>query len=133
MRKATPAALPQRQSRRLQGQAPLSLPSPTGGVVGSAATTPFGGTAPLNPAQHNYAQIEKEALSLVYGVKHFHQYVYSRKFELITDQKLLLAILGLKNRVPSLAAARLQRWAVLLSAYSYDIHFKATEDNTNAN
>ena len=43
---ATPAVLPQRRSRRLRGQAPQSPSSPTGGVVGSAATTPFGGKPP---------------------------------------------------------------------------------------
>ena len=31
-----------------------------------------------------------------------------------------------------MAAARLQRWALLLSAYSYDIQFKHTQDHANA-
>lgn len=32
-----------------------------------------------------------------------------------------------------MAAARLQRWALLLSAYSYEIEFKCTKDHANAN
>ena len=86
----------------------------------------------LSVSEHNYAQIKKEALSLIYGFKKFHQYLYGRKFMIITDHKPLLAILGPKTGVPSLAAARLQRWAVLLSAYSYDIRSKPTDKHANA-
>ena len=46
--------------------------------------------------------------------------------------KPLTAILGLKKRIPSLAAARLQRWALLLSAYNYEIQFKPTQSHCNA-
>ena len=31
-----------------------------------------------------------------------------------------------------MAAARLQRWALLLSAYTYDIQYKPTESHSNA-
>ena len=82
--------------------------------------------------ERNYPQIEKEALALVFGVKHFHQYLYGRKFCLITDHKPLTTILAADKAIPSLAAARLQRWAILLSAYRYDIRFRRTEDHANA-
>lgn len=49
----------------------------------------------------------------------------------MTDHKPLLAILGPKKGVPALAA-RLQRWAVLLSANTYDIRFKTTVNHANA-
>ena len=86
----------------------------------------------LSPSEQNYAQLEKEALSLVFGVKKFNQYLYGRKFTLIIDHKPLTAILGPKKGIPSLAAARLQRWAVLLSAYEYEIKYKSTHDHCNA-
>ena len=86
----------------------------------------------LSPSERNYAQLEKEALSLIFGVKKFHQYLYGRKFQLVTDHKPLTAILGPKKGIPSLAAARLQRWALLLSAYQYDIIFKRTLEHGNA-
>ena len=86
----------------------------------------------LTKNEKNYAQVEKEALSLIFGVKHFHSYLYGRKFTLVTDHKPLTAILGPKRGIPSLAAARLQRWAWTLSAYHYDIEFRPTGKHANA-
>ena len=74
----------------------------------------------LQPSERNYAQLK------------FHQYLFGRKFTLITDHKPLLAVLGQKKGIPSLAAARLQRWAVLLSAYNYQLEFKPTGLHCNA-
>ena len=72
------------------------------------------------------------ALSLVFGAKIFHQYLYGRKLNLITDNKPLTAIFGSKKGIPSLAAGQLQRWAVLLSTYTYDIQYKPTQLHCNA-
>ena len=86
----------------------------------------------LSPSEQNYSQIEKEALSLIYGIKKFHAYLYGRKFTLVTDHKPLLTVLGPKKGIPPMAAARLQRWALLLSAYDYAIEFKPTQQHGNA-
>ena len=87
----------------------------------------------LSPSEQNYSQIEKEALSLIYGIKKFHAYLYGRRFTLVTDHKPLITVLGPKSGIPPMAATRLQRWALLLSAYNYAIEFKPTLQHGNAN
>ena len=86
----------------------------------------------LTPSEKNYAQIEKEALGLVFGVKKFHQFLYGRKFTLVTDHKPLTTVLNPRKGLPTLAAARMQRWALLLPAYQYDIEFRSTSEHANA-
>ena len=78
-------------------------------------------------SERNYSQVEKEALSLIYGISKFHTYLYGRKFVLVTDHKPLLTILGEKKGIPSMAAARLQCLAIKLSAYNYEIEFRSTK------
>ena len=50
----------------------------------------------------------------------------------MTDHKPLTTILGPKKGIPVVAASRLQRWAMLLAAYTYDIQYRSTHDNRNA-
>ena len=86
----------------------------------------------LTATECNYSQIEKEALAIIFGIKKFHQYLYGQRFSLITDHKPLTTIFGPKVGIPSLAAVRLQQWAILLSAYSFGIVFRGTELHSNA-
>ena len=86
----------------------------------------------LTPAEKNYSQIEKEALAIIFGVTKFHSYLYGRMFTLITDHKLLTTIFGPKKGIPVLTASRLQRWAIQLSSYQFDIKYRATGKHQNA-
>ena len=74
----------------------------------------------------------RRRLSLIFGVKCFHSYLYCRHFTLVTDHEPLTAILGSKKGIPPLAATRLQIWAWILSAYTYEIEFHPTGDHGNA-
>lgn len=86
----------------------------------------------LSKAESNYAQIEREALSIVFGVKKFHQYLFGRKFTLLTDHRPLTSIFGPHTGIPSLAASRMQRWALLLSAHQYVIKYRKSDQHQNA-
>ena len=86
----------------------------------------------LTKAERDYAQIEREALAIIFGVRKSHQYLYGRMFTLQTDHKPLMTIMGSKTGIPTLAAARMQRWAVILSAYQYKIEYRQSSKNANA-
>ena len=86
----------------------------------------------LSKAEQNYSQIEKEALSIIFGLKKFHQYLFGRKFILITDHQPLVKIFGPKTGISSVIAGRLQRWAIYLAGYQYDIVYKSTLQHGNA-
>ena len=86
----------------------------------------------LTKTERKYAQIDKEALSIVWGVKRFHVYLYGRRFTLITDHKPLTAIFHPEKGVPSMTAARLQRYALFLAGFEYKIEYKNTTEHCNA-
>ena len=86
----------------------------------------------LNSSEMNYSQLQKEALAIIFGVRKFHQYLYGCKFTLETDHQSLVTIFGPRTGVPTLAAARLQRWAIILSAYQYEIKYRNTNQHLNA-
>ena len=82
----------------------------------------------LNSSEKNYSQIEKEGLAIIFGVTKFYMYLFGRKFTLRTDHKPLLKIFAPDSATPFLAAARLQRWSLLLSSYHYEIEFKSSAE-----
>ena len=86
----------------------------------------------LTKSERNYLQIEKEALGIVFGVWKFQRYLYGQTFHLLTDHKQLVTILGPKTAVPTLAAARMQRWAVILQAYNYQAEYPSSAEHANA-
>ena len=68
---------------------------------------------------------------LSYHRKRFRAYLYRRKFLLLMDHKPVTTIFGPKTGLPVVAAARLQRWALVLSAFQYDVKFRETEEHRN--
>lgn len=85
----------------------------------------------LSSSERNYSQIQKEATAIIFGVKKFHQYLYGRKdpFILKTDHRPLLSIFGKKVGISVMAASRLQRYAIILSAYNYEVQYIRSTNN----
>ena len=76
--------------------------------------------------------IEKEALAIIFAIRKFQQFLYGRRFTLLTDHQPLTLLFGPKKGILSIAASRLQRWAIQLSAYQYDIKCRSSKQNANA-
>ena len=86
----------------------------------------------LNEHEKLYGQIDKEALGIIFCLKKYRLYLYGRHFTILTDHKPLERIFGNKTTIPALAAQRLQRWAIILSAFSYDIKYISSKQNAVA-
>lgn len=88
----------------------------------------------LSASEKNYSQIQKEATAIIFGVKKFHQYLFGRQkpFILKTDHRPLLSIFGKKNGISVTAAMRLQRYAIILSAYNYTVQYVNSKNNAVA-
>lgn len=71
-------------------------------------------------------------LAVVFAVKSFRQYLYGRAFTIITDHKPLMSLFSEARCIPPLASARIQHWALTLSAYQYIIVYRAGKDNASA-
>lgn len=41
----------------------------------------------LSTTERKYSQLDKEALAIIFGVKRFHQYIYGRKFIILSDHE----------------------------------------------
>ncbi|CAB4022196.1 Hypothetical predicted protein, partial [Paramuricea clavata] len=81
----------------------------------------------LSKVERNYAQIDKEALATVWGVKKFHNYLFGRNFTLLTDHEPLTSIFHPSKSLPAVTAARLQRYALFLAGFDYTIRYKNTK------
>ena len=86
----------------------------------------------LSLAEKKYSQLDKEGLAVVFGVKKFHDYLFGRKFFIRSDHKPLQHLFSETKPIPVQASARIQRWALILSAYDYSIAYKPGEDHANA-
>lgn len=83
----------------------------------------------LSKSEKNYSTIEKEALAIVFCVTKLKQYLLGNYFVLQTDHKPLITIFGENKGLPLMAAARIQRWAFILSGFNYSIEYVKGKNN----
>ena len=79
-----------------------------------------------------YSQLDKEALSIIFGVAKFKQCMFGRSFILFTDHKPLIYLFHPHRSVPQVVSARIKRWALMLGSYSYEIRYRLGKEHTNA-
>ncbi|XP_055919521.1 uncharacterized protein K02A2.6-like [Eupeodes corollae] len=86
----------------------------------------------LDASQKGYSHIAKEALSIIFGVTKFQQFLHGRQFELITDHQPLVTFFSPSKKLPHMTIQRLQRWAIFLMGYTYTIRYRPTTKHGNA-
>ncbi|XP_055680279.1 uncharacterized protein K02A2.6-like [Lutzomyia longipalpis] len=86
----------------------------------------------MNDTQRRYGQIDKEALSIITAVKHFHQYISGRKVKIYTDHRPLLGVFNPKKPIQSTLSPRMTRWCLTLASYDYEIEYRPGEKHQNA-
>ena len=72
----------------------------------------------FNKAQRAYTATERELAAIVWAVQHFNVYLQAHRFQLQCDHKALSFLT--KTISPN---AQLQRWALILSAYQFDVKY----------
>ena len=74
----------------------------------------------------------KDFFACTFGIKKFHDYVFGRSFELVTDHKPLLGLLKEYRATSQQASSRIKRWPLFLSNYEYRLVFRNTSAHANA-
>ncbi len=86
------------------------------------------GSRKLLPRERKFSTIEKEALAIVEGTRHFRIYLEGTEFTIETDHDPLTHLAKLKD-----SHGRIGRWALSMQPYHYTINHKPGRLNTNAN
>ena len=87
----------------------------------------------LSTAERNHGHLDKEALAVVFRVKKFQNSVWPPlSFRIYTDHKPLLGLLHPEKVTPLMASSRMQRWALTLLAYKYELLYRPGNENGNA-
>lgn len=75
----------------------------------------------LSKSEQNYSQTMKEALAIHWATMRLHKYLYGQDFTIITDHQALIYIFSQDASLSKATSRMLQRWALDLSGYTYDI------------
>ena len=81
----------------------------------------------LTPSEQRYAPTEGEMLGLVWGIEKYRYYLYGRKFTVHCDHHALQWI-----QTARFSNSKVERWALKLQEYQFDVVYKKGMDNTVA-
>lgn len=90
------------------------------------------GSRTLQAAEKNYSQLDKEALSIIFGIKKFNQFLSGRQFTILTDHKPLLGLFNPSKPISDHMSPRMLRWSLMLGAYQYNIKYREGKKHQNA-
>ena len=79
----------------------------------------------LKPAEKNYSVLDREALAVICVVNKFHCYLYGWSFIIQRDHKPLDKLLHERIKLSHVAATRIKRWSLDLSAYDYSWKYRS--------
>ena len=86
----------------------------------------------MTKAEVNYSQTQREALAGIWAVRRLHRYLYGSTFRLVTDHKALEHIFKPSASLSKTTSAMLQRCAIELAGYSYDIQHRPGKEIPHA-
>jgi len=84
----------------------------------------------MTSCEQRYAQIEKEALSVTWACERLSSYLIGKKFEILTDHKPLVSLLGSKDL--DTLPPRIQRFRMRLMRFHYSIQHIPGKDHVIA-
>ena len=87
----------------------------------------------MTPTERKYARIDKEALSLIFGVTKFHKFLLGRpNLIFVTDHKPLLGIFKKDAPITEHISPRMNRWALMINAYNCTLIYRPGRLHGNA-
>ena len=89
------------------------------------------GSRTLHASERNYSQLDKDAFSIKFAVRKFHQFLTGRQFKIITDHHPLVGVFNPSKPITQLMSLRLVRWYLLLGSYQYTIEYIPRMDHAN--
>ena len=80
----------------------------------------------LSKRERNYSAMEKEALAIVFAVKHFRFYLLGRSFCIVTDNSALRWLHSMEPK------GRIARWIMDLQEFEFTVKHRSGDCNSNA-
>jgi len=81
----------------------------------------------FSAAKQHYCITRKELAGMIFGLKHYQQYLLVRQFTVRTDHATLVYLLTAKDLIGQQA-----RWVDLMSEYTFNIQHHANTSHSNA-
>ncbi|XP_064466262.1 uncharacterized protein K02A2.6-like [Ornithodoros turicata] len=78
----------------------------------------------MTTSERNYAQVDREALAIIFGITKFRQFVTGRRVTIYTDHKPLVGLFNPAKPTPTMISPRMLRWSLQLGALDYQIIYR---------